>query len=140
MIGVWVAYLLSFFLLYRWLGSFATILAVIPVIVSSWLLGFWAGALVGLVTFLLDTFLLYWVRSPDLQVLLGVPGVPIAIVMITVGAAVGRLSDVSGQLERQLADRKRAEEVLRESEARQALILRSLPMAFYTAQTLWRLW
>ena len=131
LIAVWVAYLLSFFLLYRWLGSFATILAVIPVIVSSWLLGFWAGALVGLVTFLLDMFLLYWVRSPDLRELLGVPGVPIAIVMITVGAAVGRLSDVSDQLELQLANRKRVEEALREAEAKYRTLVEQVPAAIY---------
>jgi len=113
LVGVWVAYLLSFFLLYRWMGSFAAILAVIPVIASSWLLGVWAGALAGLVAFLLDMFLLYVVGSPDLRVMLGIPGVPIAMVMLTIGAAVGRLRDVSDQLELQLADRKRAEEALR---------------------------
>jgi thiamine transporter ThiT len=94
LVGVWVAYLLSFFLLYRRMGSFAAILAVIPVIASSWLLGVWAGALAGLVAFLLDMFLLYVVGSPDLRVMLGVPGVPIAMVMLTIGAAVGRLRDV----------------------------------------------
>jgi PAS domain S-box-containing protein len=131
LIAVWAVYLLSFFLLYRWLGSFATILAVIPVVVSSWLLGFWAGALIGLATFLLDTLLLYWVRSPDLRVLLNVPGVPIAIVMIAVGAAVGRLSDVSGQLEWQLAGRKRVEEALREAEAKYRTLVEQVPAAIY---------
>jgi PAS domain S-box-containing protein len=131
LIAVWIAYLLLFFPLYKWLGSFATILAVIPVILSSWRLGFWTGALIGLMAFVLDAFLLFWVRSPDLRVLLGVPGVPIAIVMIAVGAAVGRLSDVSGQLERQLAERKRVEGALREAEAKYRTLVEQVPAAIY---------
>jgi PAS domain S-box-containing protein len=113
------------------MGSFATILAVIPVIASSWLLGVWGGALAGLVAFLLDMFLLYVVRSPDLQVMLGIPAVPISMVLLTIGVVVGRLRDVSDQLERQLADRKRVEEALRETEAKYRTLVEQVPAAIY---------
>jgi PAS domain S-box-containing protein len=112
-VAAWVAYLIAFFSLYYLVGAGANALAAIPVILTGWLLGFRAGLLSGLLALPLNLLLFYLVRYPELTSLISFRSMPPEIAMAVIGAVVGMLRDLSERLKLQLAERRRAEEALR---------------------------
>jgi GAF domain-containing protein len=110
-LGTWVAYALAFIPLYRLVGQAMFTLAVLQVIVMGWLLGMRAGLLAGLLVFPLDMFLavLAGGTSRDLMTSSGLFG---SVVILLIGAVIGRLHDLGEHVEQELIERKRAEEAL----------------------------
>jgi PAS domain S-box-containing protein len=110
-LGAWVAYALVFIPLYHRLGPAVPALVTLPVIVMGWLFGTRAGILAGLLAFALDALLLTLAGEAGWDMM--IKGLPASVLMVLVGAVVGRLRDLGERVERELTKRKRAEEALR---------------------------
>ena len=110
----WVAYALLFLFLYPRIGPAAGSLGMLPVLITAWLYGRWAGLLAGL---LLLAF------TPSMGILSGdtdpirllnqsLPGYAMAVLT---GFAFGWVRDTSNELRNQVAERKRVEDALQRS-------------------------
>ena len=114
MVGGWVAYALLFFFLYPSVGPAAGSLGMLPVLLTAWLYGRWAGLLAGCSC--------SHSRHPwgslsgatDLILLLNqsLPGYAMAVLT---GFAFGWVRDTSKELRKQIAERKRVEDELQRS-------------------------
>ena len=112
--GAWVAYMLAFVLLYRWIGPPVVALGALPVIMTGWALGMWAGLAASVLAILLDVLLMALTARADWQVMFrgGLPG---AALLLLIGAVVGRLRDMAERLRSELSHRVQLEEELRDS-------------------------
>ena len=116
-LGTWIAYALAFMPLYGLMGAGAMVsaLAMLPVIVTAWFYGMWAGLFAGLLAFPLNVLLITltggsgWGMMSHSASLLG------SFLLALVGMVVGRLRDLDERVKWELAERKRAEEKLREA-------------------------
>jgi len=116
-LGTWAAYLLAFIPLYRVVGQTVATLAMLPVSVIGWLFGMRAGLLAGLLVFPLNMLLVSLVTGTGWDMM--APGSLFgSVVILLLGAVVGRVRDMGEQVKRELTERKQAEGALRESEAR----------------------
>jgi len=112
-LGAWVAYILAFIPLYRLVGTPVAALGILPVVAIGWLFGTWAGLLASLLAFSLNVLLATLAGGAGWDVMIrgGLPG---SILLVLIGAAVGRLRDMGERVKQELARRKRAEEELGE--------------------------
>jgi len=124
-LGSWVVYVLLFIPLYRLVGRTALSVSVLPVAVTGWLLGMRAGLLAGLLALPLNLVLTVLVAGDAGQALMTPGGVLGSVVILLVGAVIGRLHDLGQRLRQQLAGRERAQQALqrrnRELAARNAV-------------------
>ncbi len=111
-LGAWVAYVLAFTPLYRLLGAIVPALAILPAVVTGWALGMRAGLLAGLLIFPLNMLLTTLVTG-TVWGMMTPGGLLGSVLMVLLGAVVGRLRDLGEQVKRELTERKRAEEELR---------------------------
>ena len=111
-LGTWVGYVLAFIPLYHLVGQIMAALAVLPVVVTGWLLGMWAGLLASLLAFPLNILLVTLIRGTgrDMMTSQGLIG---SVLILLLGAVMGRLHDLGEQVKKELTERKRAEEALR---------------------------
>ena len=112
-LGAWVAYVLVFIPLYRLVGQIVAALAMLPVVVTGWLFGMRAGLLTGLLTFPLNMLLTALVTGTAWE-MMAPGGLFGSVLILLIGAVVGRLHDLGEQVKWELAERKRAEEALKE--------------------------
>ncbi len=134
--GVVCAYTLAFFPLYPRLNHEVTALSVIPQVAVAWLWGV-RGGLAGVVCgFLLNTVLLYSAGFAfgDLHAFAADTGPGLAALFI-VGIVVGRLSEMHREVDKQLADRQRVEQVLRERETRLRIAVEGAPAILWSTDT-----
>ena len=119
-LGTWVAYVLAFIPLYHLVGTPVATLSILPVVAMGWLFGMRAGLLASLLTFPLNVLLMTLAggASGDMMNRAGLTG---SILLVLIGAVVGRLRDLGERVKRELAERKRAEETQRR--AAQAALL-----------------
>lgn len=118
-VAAFALYALASFALNRLMGSAVVILALLPVAIAGWFRGLRGGLLAGVLCFPLNVLLLSIAGEAGWEVLTGTAGgASGSVFLIFVGGIVGRMSDLGQQMARELAERKRAEEALRESEAR----------------------
>jgi PAS domain S-box-containing protein len=87
----------------------------LPVIVAGWLLGAWAGLFAGVFGFLLDVLLLTLHGESGWAVM--AQGMPGSLLLVPVGAVVGRLRDLGERAQVALTERVRAEEQVRQQNA-----------------------
>ena len=104
----WVAYVLVFIPLYRLVGPIVAALAMLPVVVMGWLFGMRVGLLAGLLTFPLNMLLTILVMGTgwDMMTPAGLFG---SVLILLLGAMVGRLHDMGEWMKEELIKRKRAE-------------------------------
>jgi len=112
-LGAWVAYVLAFIPLYRLVGQIVAALAILPVVVTGWLFGMRAGLLTGLLTFPLN-MLLTALATGTAWEMMTPAGLFGTVLILLIGAVVGRLRDLSEQVKWELAERKRTEETLKD--------------------------
>jgi signal transduction histidine kinase len=107
----WVVSVSAFVPVYDRVGDIATLLTIPPVMVTGWFFGMWTGVLAGSLAFLLNALLVNLVGGSGWRVLTqrDLPG---SILIVLVGAIVGRLHDLGAGMEQEPVDRKQAEETL----------------------------
>ncbi len=104
-------YLLVFLILPPQSKNLAPILSVLPVIAVGWTFGLRAALLAVVFTIPLNTALMNAAGRPGWDALIrSQGGVLGTIALVAAGAAVGRLSDLWGHLEKEVSARKQAEE------------------------------
>jgi PAS domain S-box-containing protein len=128
-LGTWVAYALAFIPLYHRLGPAVPALVTLPVIAMGWLFGTRAGLLAGLLAFLLDTLLLTLAGEAGWDMM--IEGLPASLLLVLIGAVVGRLRDLGEQVKQELAKRERLEEALQKSEEKYRTILENIEDGYY---------
>ncbi len=116
-LGAWGAYALAFAPLYRLMGAMVAALAALPVGVMGWLFGMRAGLLAGMLAIPLNVLLLTLVGGAGWDIL--TKWLAGNVLLVLIGTAVGRLRDLG---ERELAERKRAEEALLQRNSALALL------------------
>ncbi len=127
-------YIVLFFVLYPVIGPITTIFSVVPVMVVGWGYGLRGGLVAGLLNILLNTLLLnltgYEPAGWDALVSRegGVLG---SLFVILVGMAMGKLSDLTQQLQQGLHDQKRTVEMLEESEELLLQIAENIQEVFF---------
>ena len=107
-LGTWIVYTLAIIPLYRLAGPLVLAMATIPVIVTGWLFGTWAGVLASLLALPLNMLLLILAGEASWGVM--IRALPGSAILVLVGAVVGRLRDLGEQVKRELTERKLAEE------------------------------
>jgi len=111
-LGTWVVYVLVFIPLYHLVGQVVAALAILPVGVTGWLFGMRAGLLAGLLAFLLNMPLMSLVTGTG-WAMMTPGGLFGSVLVLLLGAVVGRLRDLGERAKRELTERKRVEEELR---------------------------
>jgi len=114
MVSGWVAYALLFLVLYPHIGPAVGSLGMLPVLITAWLYGRWAGLLAGLLllAFTPSLGILSGVTDPILLLNQSLPGYAMAVLT---GFAFGWVRDTSNELRNQVAERKRVEDALQRS-------------------------
>ena len=114
-------YTLVFFLLYPVIGPITTMFSVVPVLVVGWGYGLRGGLVAGLLNILLNTALLNltgyapvgWDAFVSRE-----GGVLGSLFVVLVGIAIGKMSDLTRQLQREIHHRKQtAKELARANES-----------------------
>ena len=114
-------YILVFFLLYPVIGPITTMFSVVPVLVVGWGYGLRGGLVAGLLNILLNTALLNltgyapvgWDAFVSRE-----GGVLGSLFVVLVGIAIGKMSDLTRQLQREIHHRKQtAKELARANES-----------------------
>ena len=112
-----LAYLLAFAPAHGLISRSAITLSILPIIVTSARFGWRGGVVAGLISVPLKVLLFVSVGEPDIGPFSGRDFLFSHIVFVVVGAVVGYLHDVRRQLQRELHERKLAENRLRELNA-----------------------
>jgi PAS domain S-box-containing protein len=112
------AYVASFLLIYYMRDYGMGVVAIIPVIVVGWLYGCVAGICTAILTFFTNILMFEYLGVDwiDRIILKGI-GISAAVAYMFIGAAVGRLSDLSIQVVKELSHRKQAEDSLKKAHA-----------------------
>lgn len=103
-------------------------LAVVPVIVAAWLLGFWGGILAALVSIPLNAVLLDMLSTHPvgvIRVLSQPESLQGSVLLVVLGAVLGGLRDVADQMRREILARTEVEAARRESEERYRFVAES---------------
>jgi PAS domain S-box-containing protein len=120
-LSVLAGYVLLFFLLYPRQGAGIAALAILPVLAAAGLWGLRAGLLAGLFSIPLNTLLLNLVGySPSgwAVIIRGQGAAAGTLAVVLIGVVMGYMSDVRRRMHQELAERRRAEAALRQSERR----------------------
>jgi signal transduction histidine kinase len=110
--GTVIAYIVAFLYFYPLLGASVAALVILPVIATAWLYGLPVGLLATLLSFALNTFLLNLLGTAGWDAVIHKGGLPGYLAIALVAALVGPLQELSQQVKRELAERKRAEAAL----------------------------
>jgi len=114
---VWLAYLPGFLGMYTLVGREAPGLSTLPILITAGVTGVFGGVLAALLSFPLNVALLNLVGEPGWEIMVrgGLLG---TLVMVVIGALVGRMYELGRRLNRELEARRATELTLRESEVR----------------------
>ncbi len=113
-LGSFGLYVAVFFALYSDFGTSAAAFLMVPVILTAWLWGMRGGLAAALLAFPLNP-LLFSLVGYEPEAWSRLPG---HLGLILIAITVGKLSDLAENLSREGIERKRVEEMLRESKER----------------------
>ena len=130
-VGVTIAYVMAYSPLSKPLGNVAGILAVVPVITVGWAFGFRYGLLAGMMAFPINSALVILLPDLEWRDWASDGGVLGTGALILVGGVVGRLSDLTANMNRSLGEHERMEEALRDSQTRLRLALEAAAMTAF---------
>lgn len=108
-----IVYTIVFIYLHEIQNVEATPLATIPLIFAAWWFGFRAGVIFAIVMFAINTVVIAGTLTPNLLDVIEVGGSG-AMALLLVGGVTGKMRDLSFQLKRELRERQRTEEELRQ--------------------------
>ncbi|MBI5292730.1 MAG: PAS domain S-box protein [Chloroflexi bacterium] len=119
MVVAFALYALAFFALNPLMGPAVVSLALLPVVIAGRLQGMRGGLLAGALCVPLNVLLLNIAGMPGWTVMTDpAGGASGTVLLFFAGGVVGRMSDLNQRAAQELAERKQAEEKLRESERR----------------------
>lgn|GEM_PF-5141584 len=116
-----VVYVICFILLYPILGMLTPMFSVVPVLVVGWGYGLRGGLIAGLLNILLNTFLLNLTGNEPAgwdALVSREGGVIGSLFVVLVGVTIGKLSDVTQQLQQEIHSHQQTEEKLERSQER----------------------
>ncbi len=129
-------YFLGFLLIPPQAKATAPILSILPIVAVGWTLGLRAGLLAVLVSIPLNTIMLNLSGRPGWDALFSSEGGLLGTLgLAIVGAAIGRLTDLRVKLEKEVSQRKRAEQVLRETEDKYRIMVEGSLAGVYIFHT-----
>ena len=109
------AYVLALIPLYRLSGPGMAALATVPVAALAWLWGLRVGLVAGLLSLPLNTLLFNLVGLEGWDPVFRQGGGPGTVMVVLIGAGIGRLRDLGQRLKVEITERKQAEKDLREA-------------------------
>ncbi len=112
-LGAVAVYVAAFFLFSRLSGEGAVSLTPLPVIVIGWLWGLRAGLLAGLLSIPFNILLLRIFGKLGLEIVTCPQSYGVAVSSIIIGAAVGRMRDLTKSLTKKIDEQKLAENTLK---------------------------
>jgi diguanylate cyclase (GGDEF)-like protein len=101
------AYVVAFLLLYPAMASGAAALGALPVGLAGWMFGLRGGVAAGLLCAVLNTLLLNLNGEPGWDAVLNAGGGVGTVVIVVIGAAIGRMADLARKVERQAGELER---------------------------------
>ena len=107
-LGAFGVFTLAFFPLYRQLGPTVGAFIALPMLISSWLLGFWGGFIIGLLAIGYSLWLYSLVSYFSWN---SIPGYLVAFIM---SMSIGHMRDLGERLKRVIGDRNRVEKALQD--------------------------
>lgn len=123
-------YAISFYVLYKILDRGVGALAILPVIVVAWCYGSKAGIVTAFLSFPFNVIFLNVLGDEGINTFIArAGGVAGTFALILIGWVVGRLSELSAQVKQELADRKKAEEKLRQTTQTLMALVQESPLA-----------
>lgn len=119
----WVIYGVMFYLYAPEYGRALGALATIPVIITGWCCGLWAGLLAGCATIPLHFMILTLGEGVDLAAvrMFSVSYVASHLVFVVIGGVTGRLCDLQVQIRHQMAEHETLVEQLQQSQKMEAI-------------------
>lgn len=108
-----IVYIAAFSFLHEIQNVEATPLSTIPLIFAAWWFGFRIGIIFAMLMFIINTVIIGGTLTPNLSDVIEVGGSG-ALALVLVGGVTGKMRDLSYQLRRELNERKRTEEELRQ--------------------------
>ncbi len=112
-----IMYLVSFMLLALYVKRAEAIPSVFPVITVAWLFGLLPGIVAAVVSFPVNIIMCI-IAGVGWQTMVYQGGIQGTVALVIIAAVVGRMQDLATSAQRELSERKRAEEILRKSEER----------------------
>ena len=112
-----LTYILTYPVLVQVMGDSAPVFSAIPVVMAAWLFDWRIGLIAGLSAFLINAVPIISFSTDGLGRWLLSGGMLGSITSVLIGMLVGWFSDLLTQVRLELAERKRIEKALRESEA-----------------------
>ena len=116
LIVITIAYIAVFSFLHEIQNVEATPLSTIPLIFAAWWFGFRIGIIFAIFMFIINMVIIGGTLTPNLSDVIEVGGSG-ALALLLVGGVTGKMRDLSYQLRRELKERKRTEEELRQHRA-----------------------
>ena len=126
------AYALVFLELYEASGIEAVYASAALVLAVAWLLGFWAGIGIAVLSFPLNALLLSGLGEPGWSLVTQPGAVQAAVLVLVLGAIIGGLRDIGERMKREMEIRIRAEAKQRESEERYRIVAEGASEAIFT--------
>lgn len=125
-----IFYTVLFLLIYNILGRGVGALAIIPVLVIGWLSGLWGGIIAGILSFPFNLLILNLLKDEGIKSFVArAGGVAGTIALVLIGGVVGRMSELSKRVNRELAERKKTEEKLRDTSQTLLSLIKASPLA-----------
>ncbi len=128
-----ILYILVFLLLGVKVGPAIASFSTIPVLLFGWTFGLQAGLVAGLVILPVNTLLFNLIGFPGWDVVFRVGGGPGSLMLIIMGAATGRMHDLTQQLAHQISAFQSAQEMLKTSEQNYRDLFEGIPIGIYRA-------
>ena len=107
-------------------------LIAMPVLVTAWLFGFWAGLLAALASIPVNTLLLNAVGQPGWELVRASGSLNGSVLVLVLGAVLGGLRDLGQQLQAEFAMRKGIQAQRDQSEERYRIVAESASDAIFT--------
>ncbi|MBC8263422.1 MAG: PAS domain S-box protein, partial [Anaerolineales bacterium] len=137
-LGTWAAYVLAFTPFYRLVGPAVAALGILPVVAMGWFFGMRAGVLAGLLAFPLNMSLIALAGGAGWDTMSREGGLLGSLLIVLIGAVVGRLSDLDKRMKQELTEHKQLAEQTKQLQEYLQLRIERMPIGSITWDTEFR--